>query len=119
MKKLSGKILIVALLLSVGNISFADRGAGKKSKAKTLLNINTANSNSLKSSLALNIKSGLSYKGSMLAGQRTSASGSLISSTLLTYQKGTTTYIIPFKQKITVPEIRQGYTGVKMIIRRH
>jgi len=116
MKKLSGKILIIALLLGMGNISFADRGAGKKSKAKTLLNINT-NNTSLKSSLSLNIKSGLAYKGSVLAGLRTS-SNTIISSTLLTYQKGNTTYIIPFKQKITVPEIRQGYTGLKMIIRR-
>lgn len=110
--------MFVALLLGLGNISFADRGAGKKSKAKTLLNINTTNT-TLKSSLSLNIKSGLSYKGSLLAGLNITPTNSTItSSTLLTYQKGNTTYIIPFKQKIAVPEIRQGYTGVKMIIRR-
>lgn len=116
MKKLSGKILIIALLVGFGNISFADRGAGKKSKAKTLLNINT-NNTTLKNSLVLNIKSGLNYKGSLLTDLHTS-SNSIISTSLLTYQKGNTTYIIPYKQKITVPEIRQGYTGVKMIIRR-
>ena len=36
---------------------------------------------------------------------------------LITYQKGNTTYIIPYKQKVALPEIKQGYTGIKLIIR--
>jgi hypothetical protein len=38
---------------------------------------------------------------------------------LLTYQKGNTVYIIPHKQVIAVPEMKQGYTGMKIIIRTH
>ena len=36
---------------------------------------------------------------------------------VLTYQKGNMTYIIPYKQKIILSDIKQGYTGMKLIIR--
>jgi hypothetical protein len=44
---------------------------------------------------------------------------SYLNSTLLTYQKGNTVYIIPQKQVYTVPEMKQGYTGLKLIIKTH
>ena len=42
----------------------------------------------------------------------------IMNNTLVTYQKGNTTYIIPYKNKITIAEMRQGYTGMKVIIRK-
>jgi hypothetical protein len=41
-----------------------------------------------------------------------------MNNSLITYQKGNTTYIIPYKSKITVPDIQPGYTGMKIIIRK-
>ena len=95
--------------------AWADRGVGRKSKNKTILNI-TAPSN-IRNSMAFNIKSGLSYKGSLLNTHQTIGS-SIMNTSVVTYQKGNTTYIIPYKNKITVAEIRQGYTGMKIIIRK-
>jgi hypothetical protein len=105
------------MLLSVGNFTFADRGIGKKARTRTLLNINTNSSTSLKSSIALNIKSGLAYRGSITSSSKANNNVMQGANSLITYQKGNTTYIIPYKQKIAVPEIKQGYTGVKLIIR--
>jgi hypothetical protein len=110
------KATIILTLVSVTMASFADRGTGKKSKVKTALNITTPTA-SLKSSILSNIKSnGLSYKGSLLSTRKTGPN-TVISSSLMTYQKGNTTYIIPYKNKVTIPEMKQGYTGVKLIIR--
>ena len=58
------------------------------------------------------------YTGSLLVSQQVDGK-SLLSNTLLTYQKGNTVYIIPHKQIIAVPEITQGYTGMKLIIKPH
>jgi hypothetical protein len=115
MANLLKKCVIITMLLSIGNFTFADRGIGKKAKIKTLLNINTNSSNSLKSSIALNIKLGLAYRGSISTNIK--PAGLMQNSSFITYQKGNTTYIIPYKQKITMPEIKQGYTGLKLIIR--
>jgi hypothetical protein len=42
---------------------------------------------------------------------------SIFVNTLSTYQKGNTIYLVPNKQKIIIPEIKQGYTGMRLIIK--
>jgi hypothetical protein len=108
-------MLIVSVLFSTAFSAMADRGIGKKSKsARVTLNISTPST--LRNSLSLNLKNGLKYTGSMVLNQQGSG-GSMMKSSLVTYQKGNTTYIIPYKQKVVMPEIKQGYTGMKLIIR--
>ncbi len=115
MKK--AKMIVVVLILSgIGFSAMADKGVGKKNKAKANLNITT--SNSLRNSISPNLKTGLKYTGSLLVNQQTNGK-SYLSTTLLTYQKGNTVYIIPHKQVIVVPEMKQGYTGMKLIIKSH
>jgi hypothetical protein len=109
------KLLTVAILFSIVFEAVADRGVGRKNKTKTSLNI-TSPSN-IRNSIAFNIKSGLSYKGSLLNTRQTVGSA-IMNTSIVTYQKGNTTYIIPYKNKITVAEIGQGYTGLKIIIRK-
>jgi len=104
------------MLSSITYSALADKGIGKKTKAKVSLNINTANS--LRNSISLNLKTGLKYTGSLLVNQQ-SQGNTLLSNTLVTYQKGNTVYIIPHKQVIAVPEMKQGYTGMKLIIKAH
>lgn len=108
-------ITITVILSGLAAVTFADRGAGRRNKLKTLLNINT--NYSLKNSLSNNIRSGLTYKGSLLTSNRQVVGTSVIANSLMTFQKGNITYIIPYKQKIMVPEMTQGYTGLKLIIR--
>ncbi len=115
MKTITKKLLIVSLFFSIAAIAIADRGIGKKNKNKTTLNIAT-NSSSIRNSIAFNLKSGLTYKGSLISSTSTVGS-SLISNSVITYQKGNMTYIIPYKHKIILADIKQGYTGMKLIIR--
>ena len=116
MNTFTKKLLTIALLFSVAQVAMADRGVGKKSKNKTILNIYTPST--LRNSIAFNLKSGLSYKGSLLSNNNT-VGNSIMSNSLVTYQKGNITYVVPYKHKIVVPEIKQGYTGMKIIIRSH
>jgi hypothetical protein len=114
------KIMLLALVLTSTSYSaFADKGVGKKSKNKVALNITTVGS--IKNSLAFNLKSGLKYTGSFLYKRPTTTNTGVVfnSRTVVTYQKGNTVYIIPYKQKIIMPELKQGYAGVKIIIPTH
>ncbi len=109
------KSMLILVLLSTSMVySFADRGMRKKSKNRVTLNIST--NNTFKNNLSFNLKTGLKYKGNLFAGVQ-QENNTLIATNLLTYQKGNTVYIIPNKQKIIVPEIKQGYTGMKLIIK--
>ena len=114
MNKFSKILLLAISLNSIMLLSYADRGVTKKGKTKITLNI--APSTSLKTDLSFNLKSGLKYKGSLLSGS-TKTSTMVMQNTVVTYQKGNTIYVIPYKQKIIVPEMRQGYTGMKLIIK--
>ncbi|MEO7263839.1 MAG: hypothetical protein ABIW38_02950 [Ferruginibacter sp.] len=113
MNKIAKILFLVAILNGIMLTGYADRGVGKKSKPKVALNIAT---NSQSGSLSFNLKSGLQYKGSLLNNVTTTGS-SITYNTLVTFQKGNTIYILPYKQKILVPEIKQGYTGLKLIIK--
>lgn len=109
-------ILVVLMLSGIGFSAMADKGIGKKSKSKVTLNINTANS--LRSSISLNLTTGLKYTGSLLVNQQVDCK-SIFNNTLLTYEKGNTVYIIPHKQIVAVPDMKPGYTGMKLIIKSH
>ena len=56
MFKKAKMVLIVLMLSSVGFSAMADKGIGKKNKSKVSLNINSGNT--LRNSIALNLKSG-------------------------------------------------------------
>ena len=116
MLKKAKMILVVLMLSGVGFSAMADKGIGKKNKTKISLNINTGNS--VRKSISLNLKSGLKYTGSLMSNQQLNGT-SYLSNTLVTYQKGNTVYIIPQKQIYTVPEMKPGYTGLKLIIKTH
>lgn len=109
-------ILIIFILSGIGFGAMADKGIGKKSRSKVDLNITITNS--LKNSIAFNLKTGLKYTGSLLVNQQLDGN-TLFSNTLLTYQKGNTVYIIPQRQIMIVPDMKQGYTGMKLIIKTH
>lgn len=107
------KILVGILLFSgVCLFASADRGGfGKKNKAQ--LNITTTTN--LRNSIAFNLKSGLTYRGSFLTNQERVGSY-MVNDAIVSYKKGNTIYLIPYKQKILLPEYTQR-DGYKLIIR--
>jgi len=116
MKKITKILLVLTLCSGIAFSTLADTGIGKKGRNKAALNIATPTT--LRNAVSLNLKLGLKYTGSLLVKQQTGVN-SIFSSTLVTYQKGNTVYILPYKHVITMPEIRPGYTGMKLIIRPH
>ncbi|MBK7884132.1 MAG: hypothetical protein IPJ81_10310 [Chitinophagaceae bacterium] len=115
MKQVSKIVLIMCAFIGSTLSSMADRGIGKKSKNKVWLNI-ASPSSSLKNSISFNLKMGLKYTGSLLAPQE-NTNKHILNNTLVTYQKGNAVYIIPYKQKIIIPDVKQNYTGFKLILR--
>jgi hypothetical protein len=107
------KIALVALIcFGVFFIAFADRGGFVK-KNKTQLNI--ATKGTLKNSIAFNLKSGITYRGSFFLDME-QIGNTVINDAFVSYKKGNTIYILPYKQKIFIPEYTQK-DGYKLVIR--
>jgi hypothetical protein len=112
MNKYSKIALVVLLFCGVCFLALADRGGFVK-KNKTQLNITTKST--LKNSIAFNLRSGLNYKGSFFSNTQ-QIGNTFISDTYISYKKGNTIYILPYKQKVVIPEYTQK-DGYKLIIR--
>ncbi len=112
MTKYSKIATVTLLVCGVCLFAFADRGTFVK-KDKTPLNIKT--NGNLKNSIPFNLKSGLTYRGSFFLNRQV-IGNSMVSDTYISYKKGNTVYILPYKQKILIPEYSQK-DGYKLIIR--
>ena len=112
MNKYSKITLVVLMFCGVYLMALADRGGFVK-KNKTRLNITTAGT--LKNSIAFNLKSGIVYKGSFFLNNR-QIGNSYVADAFISYKKGNTIYILPYKQKVVIPEYTQK-DGFKLIIR--
>ena len=112
--RMSSKILIVLLFVcGVAFYTFADKGGFAK-KSKTQLNIKTT-AGSLKNSIQFNLRSGLLYRGSFLLNKQ-QIGNSVVSDAYISYKKGNTVYILPYKQRVLIPEYSQK-DGYRLIIR--
>lgn len=114
MKKLSKITFVFILIGCISGIANADRGVFGKKRNKVQLNIPTQNS--LKKSISFNLKSGLSFKGSNILNSQ-QIGNSIFNTAIISFKKGNTIYILPYKQKVLIP----SYTtenGYKLIIRR-
>ena len=108
------KISLIALLFCCGTyFAIADRGGfGRKNKVH--FNITTVST--LKNSIPFNLNSGLNYKGSTVL-YRQQIGNSFFNNSIISYKKGNTVYIVPYKQKVLIPSYTAA-SGYKLIIRR-
>ena len=107
------KIAAIALLICfVTFVAIADRGGfGRRNK----IHFNIITLNTLKSSIGNNLKSGLNYKGTTVINQQ-HVGNSIFTNSIVSYQKGNTVYILPYKQKVLIQSYSPA-SGYKLIIR--
>lgn len=114
MKIISKIIFILVLIGGISSIAIADRGGFGRKRSKVQLNINMLGT--LKKSIPFNLKSGLTFRGSKLLNSQ-QIGNTTFNTTLLSYKKGNTIYILPYKQKILIPNYSPE-SGYKLLIRR-
>lgn len=112
MLKYSRIVTVIVLVCGICLFAFADRGGFVK-KNKPRLNIET--NGNLKNSIPFNLKSGLTYRGSFFINSQ-KIGNTMVSDAYISYRKGNTIYILPYKQKILIPQYSQK-DGYKLILR--
>lgn len=101
--KFSGKKLAVTLLVAFSAIaSFATLGDGKKKTGASKSSLLSSKSTSAGS---FSLRSGYTYRGNQVI--NTKKQTNYISlNTVVTYQKGNTTYIVPLKKKVVLNNVK-------------
>lgn len=112
MIKISKITAIVLLVSFIATVAIADRGGfGRRNK----IHFNIITLNTLKNSVAFNLKSGLNYKGYKVLNYQ-QVGNSVFTNSIVSYQKGNTIYILPYKQKVLTQSYNPA-SGYKLIIR--
>lgn len=106
------KILLFVVVFFSVLFTYADRGIRSKSRNRILLNI--SNKTTFKNSLQFNLKNGLKFKG-LISSDYSNTEGQPLYYNM--YHKGNTTYLLPNKTRFITPEVKQGYTGMKLVIK--
>lgn len=100
MNKYTRILPVILLFCSVCLIASADRGRFDV-RRKITLDVNPADN--IKNAVAFTLKSGTVYKGSLVMKQET-IGNTIISDIVISYKKGNTIYLLPAKQRVSVPK---------------
>jgi hypothetical protein len=99
-KTLARKSAICFVLTAMAILAFASKGGGGGDKGKS--NPITNQFTPIRTSGGFTLKAGPTYRGSLLFNQEKKKDVVLFNS-VVTYQRGNTTFILPYKSKITLP----------------
>ena len=103
MRKLMRKMLVSTLLIAVVGLTFASKGGGGEKKKATHTPLKT-NFTPIRTTNGFTLKTGPSYTGSYLVGQE-KTDNYISFHTLITYQKGNSIYILPYKYKMNTANV--------------
>ncbi len=98
LRKLMRRMLISTLMIAVVGLAFASKGGGGEKKNANSIPLKT-NFTPIRTTNGFTLKAGPSYTGSYVLG--TEKKANYVSfNTLITYEKGNSVYIMPYRYKI-------------------
>ena len=109
LRKLIRTMLISALLTAVFGLTFASKGGGGEKKKDNSIPLKT-NFTPIRTTTGFTLKSGPTYTGSYLMGQE-KTNDYISFHTLVTYQKGNSIYIMPYKYRLNNSSIYLNNSG--------
>jgi hypothetical protein len=92
------KMVIVTVLLGFAGLAIASIGGEKRNRKTAAVRTDFA---PVKTTTGFTLKAGAVYKGSMLLNQE-KANGQLRFNSLVTFQRGNTTYILPLNHRVNI-----------------
>jgi hypothetical protein len=101
-----GKLLMALLLVSATHIALGSFTGTTDSKTRNLYSLKNFNKNFYKSASPFSLRAGFTYKGSQLISVKRENTGELTINSMMRYEKGNTTYIYPYKHKVSAPKFK-------------
>lgn len=116
MKKITHTFLFAIVLSLAATVALADRGGFGRKVKKNKLKFDITAPSSLRNSIFLNLKSGMLFKGTQSLSLQKSIN-SITDYSIISYKKGNTLYVLPYKQKVMMP-VYDKSNGYKLVFRR-
>ena len=109
------KLVVATLCLGIAGLAFSSMGGEKRKKSTKTIGTEFV---PLKTSSGFTLKAGIPYKGSMILSQQ-KTSGLVRYNSLVTYQKGNTTYIVPLNHRVNFASGNDNTQMLRLKLRMH
>jgi len=100
-----GKLVIAILCVFAAHVSMGSFTGTSDENSKNKYSLKNFNKNFYKKASPYSIRAGFAYKGTQIIRQQPSTNGVTFNS-ILRYEKGNTTYVYPYKHKVSVPKFK-------------
>jgi hypothetical protein len=100
------KLLFALLLVSATDFALASFTGTTEDKARNLYSLRNFNKNFYRSASPYSLRAGFEYSGFKVLSVKKDGNGDLNLTSMMRYEKGNTTYIYPYKHKVTVPKFK-------------
>lgn len=100
------KIMLALLLVSAAHIAMGSFTGTTDNKVRNLYSLKNFNRNFYKTASPFSLRAGFQYAGSQLVSVRKENNGDLTVNSMMRFEKGNTTYIYPYKHKVSVPKFK-------------
>jgi len=101
--------------IAMGFLTFGSSGGGG---GKSRNDLNFKDFTPIRTSGGFTLKAGPLYRGSQLLNMH-QQNNTVVLSTVVTYQRGNTTYILPYKYRMTKPSVKSNLTALDVKIPLH
>ena len=97
------KILVALLFVGVTHIALGSFTGSTEDKSKSQFSLKNFNRNFYRSATPFSLRAGFQYKGIQVVNKKVENGTSTINS-VMRFEKGNSTYIYPYKHKVSVPK---------------
>lgn len=100
------KLIIATIMICIAQISLASFTGSSDKRSNTIFSLKNFNKNFYKTASPFSIRAGFAFKGFQFINQKKEVNGDITLNSMMRYEKGNTTYIYPYKHKISVPKFK-------------
>ena len=107
------KLMIVTLMICTVQMSMASFTGSSDKRSNTIFSLKNFNKNFYKTVSPFSLRAGFTFKGFQVISQKKEANGDITLNSMMRYEKGNTTYIYPYKHKVSVSKFITPSLGLR------
>ena len=106
------KLSVAILLVFATHMALASFTGTAEKKSSTIFSLKNFNKNFYKTASPFSLRAGFTFKGFQVLSQKKESNGDITHNSMMRFEKGNTTYIYPYKHKVSTPKFITPSPGI-------
>ena len=106
------KLSVAVLFIFATNFALASFTGKSERKSSTIFSLKNFNKNFYKTASPFSLRAGFTFRGFQVLSQKKESNGDITLNSMMRFEKGNTTYIYPYKHKVSTPKFITPSQGI-------